>query len=85
MDARRANNDDALAKEVYEIMKAAPVVEDPDLNFVAVNPCATMDDFERIMLKRFAKPFYCGEKEDEYGNNVSVACMYFVKLTTKTK
>jgi hypothetical protein len=75
----------ALAKEVYDIMKAAPVIEDPEINFVTENPSAKMGDFEKIMLERFAKPLYCGEKESESSNNVSVACMYFVKLTMKPK
>ena len=83
MSSRRVNND-VVAKEVYEIMKAAPVIEDPELNFVTEKSEATMDDFEKIMLERFAKSFYCGEKEDKSSNNVSVACMYFVKLTSPT-
>ena len=79
MSLQEVNNAN-IANKMYSIMKAAPVIEDEELTFVTENPGATMNDFENIIMNRFALPFYCGVKESNSSNDVSVSCMYFVKL-----
>lgn len=83
MNTHRVNTDITEREQmVYDIMNAATVIEDPDLNLVK-GDLSTMDTFNKIMLENFTKPFFCGKKEHNSNNNMSVACAYFVKLATK--
>ena len=78
---RRAVNTEELASSIHKIMSDAPPIEDPELDYLAVDgSTAKMKDFERYILSKIAKPLFCGFKEDDSINNVSVACMYLLKM-----